>query len=106
MYVDRIREIVLLLDETSLAELEFEGPEFRLSLRKGSDRPGDRSSKKSRKTAKSDRKFKEEEPDQDLIPVISPMVGTFYRSPSPDSPPFVEVGVWLRRGRPSVLSKP
>ncbi len=99
MDVDRIREIVLLLDETSLAELEFEGPEFRLSLRKGSDRPGDRSSKKSRKTAKSDRKFKEEEPDQDLIPVISPMVGTFYRSPSPDSPPFVEVGSVVEAGQ-------
>lgn len=25
-------------------------------------------------------------------PVKSPMVGTFYRSPSPSSPPFVEVG--------------
>lgn len=24
--------------------------------------------------------------------VKSPMVGTFYRSPSPDSPPFIEVG--------------
>src|SRR4051794_11210532 len=24
--------------------------------------------------------------------VRSPMVGTFYRSPSPDAPPFVEVG--------------
>ena len=25
-------------------------------------------------------------------PVLSPMVGTFYKSPSPDSKPFVEVG--------------
>lgn len=24
--------------------------------------------------------------------IVSPMVGTFYRSPSPDAPPFVEVG--------------
>ena len=24
--------------------------------------------------------------------IVSPMVGTFYRSPSPESPPFVEVG--------------
>ncbi len=27
-----------------------------------------------------------------LYEVLSPMVGTFYRSPSPDSPPFVSVG--------------
>ena len=25
-------------------------------------------------------------------PVKSPMVGTFYRSPSPSSPPFIEIG--------------
>ncbi|MDQ2824555.1 MAG: acetyl-CoA carboxylase biotin carboxyl carrier protein [Verrucomicrobiota bacterium] len=24
--------------------------------------------------------------------IVSPMVGTFYRSPSPDAPPFVDVG--------------
>ena len=24
--------------------------------------------------------------------IVSPMVGTFYRAPSPDSPPYVEVG--------------
>lgn len=27
-----------------------------------------------------------------LKDIVSPMVGTFYRSPSPDAPPFVEVG--------------
>jgi acetyl-CoA carboxylase biotin carboxyl carrier protein len=26
------------------------------------------------------------------VEITSPMVGTFYRSPSPDSPPFVQVG--------------
>ena len=28
----------------------------------------------------------------------SPMVGTFYRSPSPSSPPFVEVGTHVKAG--------
>jgi acetyl-CoA carboxylase biotin carboxyl carrier protein len=27
-----------------------------------------------------------------LKDIVSPMVGTFYRSPSPDAPPFVELG--------------
>jgi acetyl-CoA carboxylase biotin carboxyl carrier protein len=27
-----------------------------------------------------------------LIPIKSPMLGTFYRAPKPDAPPFVEVG--------------
>ena len=30
--------------------------------------------------------------------VRSPMVGTFYRSPSPDSPPFAEVGQSVKVG--------
>ena len=30
--------------------------------------------------------------------VQSPMVGTFYRSPSPSSPPFVEVGTHVKLG--------
>ncbi len=28
----------------------------------------------------------------DLVPVLAPMVGTFYVAPAPDAPPFVEVG--------------
>jgi acetyl-CoA carboxylase biotin carboxyl carrier protein len=33
-----------------------------------------------------------EAPEDDFEIVLSPMVGTFYRSPSPDSDPFVEKG--------------
>ena len=33
-----------------------------------------------------------EEMDLSIEIIKSPMVGTFYRSPSPDSPPFVDVG--------------
>ena len=31
--------------------------------------------------------------------MTSPFVGTFYRSPSPDAPPFVEVGSVVRAGQ-------
>lgn len=34
-----------------------------------------------------------------LIAITSPMVGTFYRSPSPDSPPFVENGDEVNPGK-------
>ncbi len=30
--------------------------------------------------------------DKNIVEVKSPMVGTFYRAPSPESPPYVEVG--------------
>jgi len=31
--------------------------------------------------------------------VSSPFVGTFYRSPSPDSPPFTDVGAKVKKGQ-------
>ncbi|MBD3880690.1 acetyl-CoA carboxylase biotin carboxyl carrier protein [Phormidium tenue FACHB-886] len=34
-----------------------------------------------------------------LVDVISPMVGTFYRSPAPDERPFVDVGDRIRPGQ-------
>ena len=34
-----------------------------------------------------------------LIAITSPMVGTFYRSPSPESPPFVETGDNVEPGK-------
>jgi acetyl-CoA carboxylase biotin carboxyl carrier protein len=33
------------------------------------------------------------------ILVNSPIVGTFYRSPSPDAPPFVEIGSMVKKGQ-------
>lgn len=34
-----------------------------------------------------------------LVDIISPMVGTFYRAPAPDEPPFVNVGDRIRNGQ-------
>jgi acetyl-CoA carboxylase biotin carboxyl carrier protein len=39
-----------------------------------------------------------EEDTADLVAVVSPMVGTFYRSPSPDSDSFVEIGTRVNAG--------
>jgi acetyl-CoA carboxylase biotin carboxyl carrier protein len=34
-----------------------------------------------------------------LIEITSPMVGTFYRAPAPDAPPYVEPGTRVRQGQ-------
>jgi len=39
------------------------------------------------------------EADDDLIAITSPMVGTFYRSPSPEAPPFIQVGDEVEPGK-------
>ena len=38
------------------------------------------------------------EPEKKGKPIVSPMVGTFYKSPSPDAEPFVEVGKTVSKG--------
>lgn len=38
--------------------------------------------------------------DPNVVTVESPMVGTFYRTPSPGAPPFVEIGSTVKVGQP------
>ena len=37
--------------------------------------------------------------DSNLVPVVAPMVGTFYRRPSKDAQPFIEVGSQVHPGQ-------
>ncbi|MBC7363572.1 MAG: acetyl-CoA carboxylase biotin carboxyl carrier protein [Candidatus Aminicenantes bacterium] len=37
--------------------------------------------------------------DQSIYYITSPMVGTFYRAPSPTSPPFVDIGDTVKKGQ-------
>lgn len=37
--------------------------------------------------------------DRRWTEILSPMVGTFYRAPAPDEPPFVDVGDRIRMGQ-------
>ena len=39
-----------------------------------------------------------DEPEENLSFIQSPMVGTFYRSPAPGKPPFVEIGQRGKKG--------
>jgi acetyl-CoA carboxylase biotin carboxyl carrier protein len=38
-------------------------------------------------------------PASNLVEVKSPMVGTFYRAPAPEAPPYVEVGSHIGKGQ-------
>jgi acetyl-CoA carboxylase biotin carboxyl carrier protein len=40
-----------------------------------------------------------EAPDSRVVVVNSPIVGTFYRSPTPDSPAYIEVGDVVKKGQ-------
>ena len=95
-----IKAIIDLMKKHDLSVFEIEKEGFRLKLEKGSSlltaavpppaAPGPpKAVPAAAETTPAAPKAIESAP---LKEIISPMVGTFYRSASPDSPPFVDVG--------------
>ena len=90
-----IEEIITLFKSSNLGELEVEKEGFRLRLRK--DIPSalvDFATKPVVKPVLENETKKSEkvEAEEDLIPIKTPMVGTFYQASSPEEVPFVVVG--------------
>jgi acetyl-CoA carboxylase biotin carboxyl carrier protein len=50
-------------------------------------------------SAAAEAKAKEEESEAGLHIITSPIVGTFYRSPNPESEPFIAVGDRIAKGK-------
>jgi oxaloacetate decarboxylase alpha subunit len=84
MNIDELRELILLFDQTSIAELGVQQDSLKISLRKT---PGSRPIS-SEMPVENKAKEEEEYNYAKLAEVLSPMVGTFYAAPSPDAPPY------------------
>jgi len=101
----RIRRLVALMEEHDLSEIDLRHGEMRIQLRRGAA-PGAFSpvSAAPQSAPPAARPSPDESPgpsqpgaqetkEEDHIVLIrSPMVGTFYAAPDPESPPFVKVG--------------
>jgi acetyl-CoA carboxylase biotin carboxyl carrier protein len=106
--LDELRELIALLRENGLAELELENEGFRVRLRRESavtesapaaaPAPAPAPEKPAAAAASSGpthpgtQATTAASQDQDLHIIPSPIVGTFYRSPSPSADPFVKIG--------------
>jgi acetyl-CoA carboxylase biotin carboxyl carrier protein len=106
MKIEDIKTIVKLMSENDLSEFTIKAEDMHLSIKRGSSGhslgpapviahpapppapaapqiPAGAPEKKEDKSAK---------PAAPAASIDSPIVGTFYRSPSPDAPPFIKVG--------------
>jgi acetyl-CoA carboxylase biotin carboxyl carrier protein len=100
--VNKLKAIVELLEGTDVNRLEWQSGPDRLVIRRGavvasvpsvSHHPSIvASTPPVLATATA------ELPDSKLVTVVSPLVGTFYRSPSPDDPVFVDIGQRVEKG--------
>jgi len=80
-----VKELMELIKNTDVVEIEWT-PE-RIHIIRAAGQP-DRTAARSREQEKS-RAVQAEKP---TVTVTSPLVGTFYRSASPETQPFVQVG--------------
>lgn len=109
---DEVAEIIKLIDASSCDELVLELGDLKLVVRRhgaggpasaasdtGSEPPADAAA--SVPTATTATAVRER--SDGMIEVRAPMIGTFYRAPSPEAPPFVEPGTVVAEGDPLCL---
>ncbi|MFI2855526.1 acetyl-CoA carboxylase biotin carboxyl carrier protein [Paenibacillus sp. JSM ZJ436] len=108
--LSEIKELIELVDQTSIQELEIENEGTRLSIKKPGNpevvsyqaapqayavpqpfQPPSQAPSQAPATAPVEPSAAADAASS-LHKIVSPMVGTFYSSPSPEAPPFVSAG--------------
>lgn len=109
-----VKNLLDLISKTELNEVSIEEGDFKLKVKKQSDAPAQAAPMQFQMPAQQapaqpaqpaaaaapadtgSSEKKESQPDGETVK--SPIVGTFYESPSPDSDPFVKVGDTVQKG--------
>jgi acetyl-CoA carboxylase biotin carboxyl carrier protein len=117
MNLKELKELVEFLIEKDIAEFELERGDVKVKIKRAADAPpallpdsryiavqsvpvaGSLASSAGASRIDTAPSSGSPEPAEDLHIVKSPIVGTFYESPSPGSPPFVKVGDTLEVGQ-------
>jgi len=87
---DELKEIIKLLKEEGLSEITLWEGQRRITVRQ------ERVAVSKGETPQSAEASYHQ--DEDTFSVSAPLVGTFYRRPSPDAEPFVEEGTQVEPG--------
>jgi acetyl-CoA carboxylase biotin carboxyl carrier protein len=98
MNIKEIQEMIKLMQENDIVEFQLERNGFKILLKRGKahEEPAPIISQVSKQPISSE---KEEIKEQSkFIEITSPMVGTFYASPSPESAPYLQVGQQVQVG--------
>ena len=103
MDLRKLKKLIDLVQESGIAELEITEGEEKVKIVKGGVVSAPLAASAPVVEARAAPSTApapagEPEPAQEGHVVKAPMVGTFYRSPSPDAKPFVEVGQAVKEG--------
>jgi len=98
MELEDLKELIELLKETDITELQIEKDGTKVKVKREKILSGIEMQKPVMHHEKRAASEVEEE-SQRLATITSPIVGTFFRSPSPDSNPFIEIGTKVNKGQ-------
>ncbi|MFN4082035.1 MAG: acetyl-CoA carboxylase biotin carboxyl carrier protein [Bacteroidia bacterium] len=119
MELKEIKELIKLVSDAGVSEVEVEKGDFKLSIRKNDDKttvvhtpvatlptvmPTQPVAAAAPVIPVQTEKIeapvvKNDSPVGNYVTIKSPMIGTFYKSPSPDKPAFVNVGDEIKVGQ-------
>lgn len=105
----KIEDLIRLVEESDIRELEVAGPFRSIRIVKGAPESAHPVAvayappvaAKPARTSQEGEETVGDEDDRDsgLVPVVSPMIGTFYAAPSPESEPYVRQGDHVSKGQ-------
>ena len=111
MKLDEIKELMRLFGKSKLNRIQIKQKDFEIEMEKGGTvvvetapaaKAAPAVSTAAPAAAPASAPAAEEKQSEPVAKgelITSPMVGTFYAAPSPDSPPFVKVGDTVRKGQ-------
>ncbi|EKB50423.1 acetyl-CoA carboxylase biotin carboxyl carrier protein [Cecembia lonarensis] len=111
MKAKEIQELIDFISNSGLAEVKIETEEFKLSIKKYSEAPAVKvetvtapvpaqvASAPAPSPSAAPASAPVTEDTSKYVEIKSPMIGTFYRTPNPDSDPFVSVGDKVSAGQ-------
>jgi acetyl-CoA carboxylase biotin carboxyl carrier protein len=99
MELDDLKSLIELLKETDITELQVEKEGTKVKIKR--EKLFGTIEIPSHKPATQESLIKDaaDEDTQRLITITSPIVGTFYKSPTPEALPFVESGAKVKKGQ-------
>jgi acetyl-CoA carboxylase biotin carboxyl carrier protein len=117
MKTSEIRDLIDFISKTGLNEVDIETSELKLHVKREPDQKILKSSPVvtsmvpqampsnpvagggAQQSVPTENKQDVSASGKNIIQIKSPMIGTFYRSPNPDSPPFISVGDKISKGQ-------
>lgn len=99
MNLKELKELIALIQGTDINELEIERAGIRVRIKMGKNLSQEALEVEKEKAPLLKTKEIKKVDEEGLITISSPMVGTFYRAPSPEAKPFVEEGDSIKKGQ-------